>query len=112
MVLSILYSVHRLNIQMPVFAVHSSFLVTKYFTVIKTNIFEEVIFLCFFAGFLLTAFSKEKMEHGAYQGLRAEAWRSAILINTVLLILCTVFIYGRVFHRSFPRCVLNPNEPP
>ena len=95
--LTILYSVHRLNIQMPVFAMHSSYVVTKYFTVIRTNIFEEIIFLSYFAGFLLTAFSKEKIEREAYTNIRAQSWRNAILINSALLILCTLFVYGRGF---------------
>jgi hypothetical protein len=95
--LTILYSVHRLAIQMPVFAIHSSYLVTKYFTVIRTNIFEEIIFLSYFAGFLLTAFSKEKTEREAYDNLRVKAWKGAILINTSLLIFCTLFVFGRGF---------------
>ena len=95
--LTILYTVHRMSWQVPVFAIHSSYLVTKYFTVIKTNIYEEMIFLSYFAGFLLTAFSKEKVELGAYGGLRAGAWQNAIKINTGLLILCTLFVYGRGF---------------
>ena len=95
--LTVLYSVHRLNIQMPVFAMHSSYLVTKYFTVIRTNIFEEMIFLCYFIGFLLTAFSREKTEYAPYASLRAKAWHDAIIFNTVFLILVTLFVYGRGF---------------
>ncbi|HOW24750.1 MAG TPA: hypothetical protein PK711_03700 [Bacteroidales bacterium] len=95
--LTILYSVHRMNLQVPVFAIHSSYLVTKYFTVIKTNIFEEIIFLSYFAGFLLTAFSRERVEHEAYSTMRAIAWQKAILINALLLVLCTLFVFGRGF---------------
>jgi hypothetical protein len=96
-VLTALYSYHRVDISMPVYAVYSSFLVTKYFTIIKTNIFEEVTILSFLAGFLLTAFSKEKTEHEYYATLRGKAWQTAILLNSAWLILSTAFIFGRGF---------------
>ncbi|MDD5508788.1 MAG: hypothetical protein PHD25_10780 [Bacteroidales bacterium] len=95
--LTILYSVDMVKIKVPVFAIHSSYLATKYFTVIKTNIIEEIIFLCYFAGFLLTAFSREKIENVAYNDLRSASWKSAILINTALLVLTTLFVFGRGF---------------
>ncbi len=95
--LSVLYSMDLFSLKVPVFAIHSSYLATKSFTVIRTNIAEEIIFLCFFAGFLLTAFSREQKENEAYHDLRSDSWHSAILINTALLILSTLFIFGRSF---------------
>jgi hypothetical protein len=96
-VLTAIYSFHRVDISMPVFAVYSSFLLTKYFTVIKTNIFEELIILSFLGGFLLTAFSRERTDHEYYTILRGKAWHLAILLNSVLLVFSTVFIFGRGF---------------
>lgn len=97
LVLTAVYSLHRVDLSMPVLAVHSSYLSTKYFTIIRTNIFEELIFLSFFAGFLLTAFSKEKVEHESYPALRGKAWQVAILINSSLLVFFTLFVFGKGF---------------
>jgi hypothetical protein len=96
-VLTAVYSFHRVDISMPVYAVYSSFLVTKYFTIIKTNIFEELIILSFLAGFLITSFSKEKSEHEYYATLRGKAWQTAILLNTFFLIFSTALVFGRGF---------------
>jgi hypothetical protein len=96
-VLTTIYSLHRVDISMPVFAVYSSFLLTKYFTVIKTNIFEELILISFLGGFLLTAFSRERTEHEYYSVIRGKAWHLAILVNSALLIFSTIFVFGRGF---------------
>jgi hypothetical protein len=82
---------------MPVLAVHSSYLQTKYFAVITTNIFEEITLICFLAGFLLTIFSREKVELKEYKTLREESWRIAIFLNSAMLAFSIIFIYGRGF---------------
>lgn len=96
-ILTAVYSFHRVDISTPVFAAYSSFLVTKYFTIIKTNIFEELVILSYLAGFLLTSFSKEKTEHEYYAIIRGRSWQIAILLNSAFLILSTAFIFGRGF---------------
>jgi hypothetical protein len=95
--LTAVYSFHRVDISMPVFAVYSSFLVTKYFTSIRTNIFEELMLLSYFVGFLLIVFSRERTEHEYYTVLRGKAWQTAILLNSTLLIFSTAFVFGRGF---------------
>jgi len=96
-ILTAIYSFHRVDLSMPVFAAYSSFLVTKYFTIIKTNIFEELILLSFFIGFLLIVFSKERIENEYYTVLRGKSWQTAILLNSILLICSTAFVFGRGF---------------
>lgn len=95
--LTILYSIHRLDLSVPVFAIQSSYLSTKYFTFTHNNIFEELIILSYLGGFLLTAFSKEKDEIEAFKKLRGDAWGKAILANAVILAFFTLFIFGRSF---------------
>ncbi len=92
--LAIVYTFHKMDWSVPVFAVQSSYLSTRYFTVIETNIFEEAILLCFFLGFLMTAFSKDKDEREEFTKLRGEAWQKAVLVNLLILIFGTLFIYG------------------
>jgi hypothetical protein len=95
--LTTLYSVNRLDLSVPVFAVQSSYLSTKYFTVTHNNIFEELIILSFLAGFMMTAFSKEKVENDEIRKMRGEAWIKAIVANAGLLLFFTLFIFGRSF---------------
>jgi len=95
--LAIFYSLHKIDISVPVFAIHSSYLETKYFAIIKNNIFEELIILFFITGFILTAFSKERLETEMYRKIRGEAWQAAVLLNSAILIFATLFIYGTGF---------------
>ena len=95
--LTILYYFHKMDWSVPVFAIQSSYLETRYFTIIETNIFEELILLSYFLGFLMTAFSKEKIEQPEYKVLRGKAWQKAVLVNLFILIFGTVFIYGTGF---------------
>ncbi|MBN1791461.1 MAG: hypothetical protein JW830_13245 [Bacteroidales bacterium] len=95
--LTVLNQIQRIKIKMPVLAVHSSYIQTKYFAVITTNVFEEITLICFLAGFLLTIFSKEKVELQEYKTLREESWRIAIFLNSAMLAFSIIFIYGRGF---------------
>ena len=95
--LTITYTIQPADISMPVFAIVSSYMETKYFTVSSNNIFEELIILCFLFGFLLTSFSKDKNEKEFYSVLRGEAWKNAILVNSFFLLFNVLFIYGFVF---------------
>jgi uncharacterized membrane protein YraQ (UPF0718 family) len=77
--------------------VFSSYLEHRYFTLIRTNILEELIFIFFLSGFLLTIFSEEKTEHQEYARLRSESWPPAILLNSALLGFFILFVYGAGF---------------
>lgn len=95
--LTIIYSLHKTDLSVPVFAIHSSYLDTKYFAIINNNIFEEVIILLFITGFILTAFSKEKTETEELRKIRGESWQSAVLLNSALIVFVTLFIFGKGF---------------
>jgi hypothetical protein len=95
--ITILNYFHRIKISLPVLAVSSSYIQTKYFTIITTNVFEEITLLIFLAGFLLIIFSKERTELKEYKALREASWRIAITLNSFLLALSILFIYGRGF---------------
>ncbi|HRI62411.1 MAG TPA: hypothetical protein PK228_21870 [Saprospiraceae bacterium] len=58
---------------------------------------DELISVCLLIGLLLLAFSKEKVEDEWIQRVRLESLQWAILINAVLLLLFTVFVYGTPF---------------
>ena len=58
---------------------------------------DELIAVCLLVGLLLLAFSKEKVADEWIQRVRLESLQWAILINTVLLMLFTVFMHGTPF---------------
>ncbi|AFH49449.1 Hypothetical protein IALB_1742 [Ignavibacterium album JCM 16511] len=81
----------------PVFSVYSSFLETKTFQFITNNISEEIVTLLLLIGLLLLNFSKEKTEIELTDKLRLKALISSIFVNTLLMIFCTLFIFGFAF---------------
>lgn len=85
------------NVNLPVFAVYSSFFETKIFTTIRTNIADEFIILSLLIGFFFVVFSKEKTESEILNQLRSIAFSKAVIVNMVLLIFSTLFIYGNGF---------------
>ncbi len=97
LILVIINQIHRMHLKIPVLAIQSSYIQTKYFTIMKTNIYEEVMMLCFLAGFFLFAFAKEKTELKEYDAMRNSSWRMAIMLNTIMLACSIVFIYGKGF---------------
>lgn len=58
---------------------------------------DELISVCLLTGLLLLAFSKEKVEDEWIRQVRLESLQWAILINSLLLMLFTVFTYGSPF---------------
>lgn len=97
LILAIINQIHRMHLKIPVLAIQSSYIQTKYFTIMRTNIYEEIMMLCFLAGFFLIAFAKEKTELKEYDTLRNSSWRMAIVLNTVMLASSILFIYGKGF---------------
>ncbi|MFW5774320.1 MAG: hypothetical protein ACOCWD_06525 [Tangfeifania sp.] len=96
-ILTFFYFYYGFKISIPVFAVYSSFLETKIFSVFTTNFTEELILLLFIGGFSLIVFSKEKNEINYLKLVRIKA-----LINTAIAIIVwwlftLLFIFGNGF---------------
>ncbi len=85
------------SLTVPVFSVYSTFLETKTFHIITNNISEEIVALLLLIGLLLLNFSKEKSEDELVSSFRYKALFYSVLINSLFLILCTLFIYGFAF---------------
>lgn len=81
----------------PVFAVYSSFLETKTFQVIKNNVSEEITALLLLLGLFAINFSKEVIENEKVDSLRLFSFASSVLLNTMILIFCVLFIFGFAF---------------
>ncbi len=93
----VFYVLYNLVFMVPVFAVFSSFLETKVFAIITTNITDELIMLALLTGFFFIAFSKEKAENESIAAIRASALSKAVFANTVFLFFSVLFIYGNGF---------------
>ena len=96
-ILAILYFAFDLRFRMPVFALVSSFLKTRFFTGFTTNFADELVILVLLAGLILIAFSEEKKECHAYDEIRLKALKTSLLIDSIILFLSVLFIYGGGF---------------
>jgi hypothetical protein len=81
----------------PVFAVYSSFLETKTFQVITNNVSEEITAILLLLGLFAINFSKEVIENEKVDSLRLFSFASSVLLNTMILIFCVLFIFGFAF---------------
>ncbi len=96
-VLSVIYFSTNIRFELPVLAVISSYMETRYFVTFKTNFVDESILLLLLGGFSLWVFSKEKTETEELQKLRLKALKRAILTDLVFLLFSILFIYGSTF---------------
>ncbi len=60
-------------------------------------LFDELVAMTLFTGLLLLAFSKEKEEDEWIQSQRLSALQWAVLFNTIVLMLFTIFVHGLPF---------------
>jgi hypothetical protein len=94
---AIFYVFFDFRFKLPVFAVYSSFLETKFFSTFQTNFSEELILLLLISGFSLIVFSREKTESEIPDSLRLKAFMKAMLFNNIFLLFSVLFVYGSGF---------------
>jgi hypothetical protein len=94
---AIFYIWFDFRFKVPVFAVYSSFLETKLFSVFRTNFSEELTLLLLISGLSLVIFSKEKNEFEGLDLIRSRALFKALAVNNILLFLSVLLIYGSGF---------------
>ena len=61
------------------------------------NLTNELIGLALLIGLNLVAFSQEKVEDERVAQIRLESWLWGLLINSILLALALIFLYGEQF---------------
>jgi len=91
------YTFSDFRLMLPVFAIFSSFLETKAFTVVQTNLADELILLCLLTGCFFVVFSKEKNENEQTNLIRFQALWWSILANIFLQAISVIFLYGSAF---------------
>jgi hypothetical protein len=81
-----------LNIK--VFAIYSKYFETNYFKVLDNHISEELTALLLLVGLFLISFTKEKIENDYVSALRFKSLILTFYINTALVVLSFLFVYG------------------
>jgi hypothetical protein len=97
LVLSILYFSVDFRFEIPVFALVSSYMETRFFTSFSTNFADELIFLTLITGFSLLVFSKEKNESRSIDCMRSKALVYSARVYVIFLIFSVLFFYGSSF---------------
>jgi hypothetical protein len=96
-IMTILFFTLDFRIEIPVLALVSSYMETKFFVLFKTNFADELIILTLLAGLSLVAFSEEKTENEMYTALRSRSFAKTAVINTLFMAFSVIFIYGAGF---------------
>ncbi|HNQ60366.1 MAG TPA: hypothetical protein PK028_07440 [Bacteroidales bacterium] len=86
-----------ITIRIPVFALISSFVSVKVFSIVQTNIVDEIALILMLAGCFLAVFSKERLESEMVNNIRYRSIFLALLINQLILLFSTLFFYGSAF---------------
>jgi hypothetical protein len=97
LILAVLYFTVDFRFEVPVFAVFSSYVETRFFTFFKTNFADELILITLIAGLLIVSFSREREESELLRETRLKAIVYAVLINSFFLILSLLFVFGGGF---------------
>ncbi|MDP2364932.1 MAG: hypothetical protein Q8M94_14330 [Ignavibacteria bacterium] len=77
-----------------VFAIYSKYFETNYFKVIENHFSEEAAALLLLIGLFLISFTKEKIENDTVAALRYKSLILTFYINTSLVVLSFLFVYG------------------
>lgn len=96
-VMTYLYFVVNIRLELPVPAIISSFAETKFFTSYKTNVADELLIILLITGFSLIVFSKEKNETVQLRELRIRSLIRTALTNIFIILFATLFVYGSGF---------------
>ncbi len=67
------------------------------FNLSSNNFTDEIISIGLILGLIFTAFSKEKIEDEWTAKLRLDSLMWGVYVNTILLLLSVVFLYGELF---------------
>lgn len=81
-----------LNIK--VFAVYSKYFETNYFKVIENHVSEELTALLILVGLFVISFTKEKIENESVSAIRYKSFILTFYINTQIIVLSFLFVYG------------------
>lgn len=82
--------------EIPVFAIVSSYMESRFFVIAKTNILDELCGILLIGGMVMIAFSKERIEQEEYFKLRVKALIYAVYATSALWMVIFLLVYGWV----------------
>lgn len=91
------YEPSFLDIQMPAIVDDPLLGDFRYFSLTSTNAMDLILSVAIITGGLIVAFSKTEYEDEYIAKIRLESLVWAIIVNYMVLIFCTLFLYGFAF---------------
>lgn len=91
-------------LNIPVFAIASTYIENRTFSMVKTNAMDELGFLFLISGILLLVLTQEKNENFLLNELRLKAFFFAFKFSMVLWLICYFLFYGYII---FPISMLS-----
>lgn len=70
---------------------------TTYFSIVANDLSDELIFIGLSLSLLFISFSREKDEDECISKIRMQSLVWALKVNTLLIILATLFVYGEAY---------------
>lgn len=83
-------------LNVPVFAIASTYMENRFFSMVRTNLIDEIGFCSVIIGVFVMAFSYEKVEKQAYNLLRLKAFLFALKMSLGIWILSYLLFYGYI----------------
>jgi len=96
-ILTFFYFGFDFRFEMPVLALFSSYMESKFFTTFRTNFADELIMLLFLSGLFMLSFSEDKNELDFYNSLRIKALIKTAVAESIIVVLILLFVYGTGF---------------
>jgi hypothetical protein len=81
-------------LDVPVFAIYSSYLNKVIFGITQTNLADEMAIILLLFGLALLAVSKQKLEKDHYMKMRVNALFWSVFLNTVLMVVAALTFFG------------------
>ncbi|MBK7212444.1 MAG: hypothetical protein IPH88_03905 [Bacteroidales bacterium] len=94
----------HLRLELPVLAVISTYMQTRWFVVFSTNVLDEIEMLLVISGVFFMVFSRQRRELPEYDAIRNKSLALAFILNNIFLLFSVLFIYGSSF---FMMLILN-----
>lgn len=87
----------HLRFELPVLAVISTYMQTRWFAIFSTNVLDEIEMLLVISGLFLMVFSRQRIELPEYDSVRNKSLALAFILNNIFLVFSVLFIYGSSF---------------
>jgi hypothetical protein len=81
-------------LDVPVFAIYSSYLNKVIFGITQTNFADELAIILLLLGLILLAVSKQKLEKDHYMKMRSNALIWSVFLNTALMMVAALTFFG------------------